>query len=129
MSRVLTVIASVTILLVSAIPAAAVGIPAGTAINLVVGADFRDSQDVSRSSAPATKTLYVTQIAGVDVRLTPYTNGVGASETIYVPVQFVNVGNGTDWFGLAVTAPADGRPIWFMTSTMTVCTVSMTTRR
>jgi len=86
--------------------AEAVGLPANTRIELTADAGFNNAFNERVASEPITRTLTVVQVAAVHIDATRYTGELGAGQTVYIPVRFVNDGNGTDQFDLEINASA-----------------------
>jgi len=95
------------LLLSPATPVAAVGLPAGTALEVVANASCVDSEGQTRVVDPASVTLTVIQVVGVNVASVGQSAQATPGQDFYIPVHITNTGNGPDTFNLA-TASAKG---------------------
>ena len=88
------------LLLVSGGPVAGVGLPAGTQISLVANASFLNDEDQLVNAEPASVTLAVMRVAGVDIAQSGQVGQPTPGQDIYVPITITNTGNATDLFTL-----------------------------
>lgn len=102
--RVLFSLAFVCALIVCPAFVGAVGLPAGTSIQLVAMADYIDSFNQARSADPATVTLRVVQVAGVAIETSQSASSAVPGQAAYIPMRVVNTGNGPDSFNLTVSS-------------------------
>ncbi len=98
------------LLLVPAVSAVAVGLPAGTQIQLVANASFTDTQEQQVDSDPASVTLNVMQVAGVSVQTTGQPGQATPGQDFYIPIDITNTGNAPDIFSLTISS-ANGWPV------------------
>lgn len=99
MNRLILLFAAV--MLSGSTAASAVGLPAGTQIRLVAGADYTDAFAQSRSAPQASALLTVARVAGVDVDPQETAKMVTAGQSVYVPIKVMNSGNSVDTFQLS----------------------------
>ncbi|MCL5103639.1 MAG: Ig-like domain-containing protein [Armatimonadetes bacterium] len=100
-----TVISVILWMMLLPYPAAfGVGLPPGTSIQLLATADYIDVLGDTQSADPATVTLTVVQVAGVDVDWEPSQDATAQGQDLYVPIKITNTGNGIDAFNLSVSS-------------------------
>ena len=92
------------LLVLPAVPAASVGLAAGTQIHLVANASFTDAQQQLINSDPASVTLSVLHVAGVSVDETGQHGQATPSQSIYIPITITNTGNSSDTFTLSASS-------------------------
>lgn len=90
--------------------AAGVGLPAGTSIQLVATADYTDALARVYSSLPASVTLTVIQVAGVNVEFTQPAQPATPGQVSYIPFRVINTGNGFDAINLTAVS-SHGWPV------------------
>lgn len=91
------------LLLAPVVPAASVGLPAGTQITIVTNASFVNDQEQVIDSAPASVTMSVMQIPGVSVKQVGHLGQATPGQDIYIPITVTNMGNAPDVFTLSVS--------------------------
>jgi len=81
-----------------------VGLPAGTAIQLVAGADYSDALNDSHSAPTTSVTLTVIQVAGVAIESQPGATQSTPGQSYYIPLRIINTGNATDIANVGVVS-------------------------
>lgn len=92
------------LILLPQVPAAAVGLPAGTQIQLVANASYLNSEDEVVESEPASVILAVLRVAGVRVQQIGETGEGICGQQLYVPITITNTGNAADIFALTTSS-------------------------
>lgn len=81
-----------------------VGLPAGTLIHIVANADYTNDLEETNSSDPASVTLTVLQVAGVQIEAGVSGDQVEQGKDIYFPLSIINKGNAPDSMNLSAVS-------------------------
>ena len=81
-----------------------VGLSPGTTIQLTAEASYTDDLDQTHNANPASLTLTVLQVGGVNITTSPPAGRTIAGQSVYVPMKIINTGNGIDSFSLSISS-------------------------